>query len=224
MVVRRGTPEAMTKNLKKILAYVDKADEEFAKAMLQIVHHDLPVTTTRATPGVSDRAYEAYKGAADDLSGHGPLATLLARAEGAIDPKRAKKWTLNGNYHADGGKGYVIGPDGKRYEIVVPQYDNGDGRTYTSGTGPQDVGWHTVGTVDGNGYLDPGAGAAEYAERVTVGVIGGGIQTYDNVDVGKTGSCGARTARLSGATTSTTSGATAPSSATGTGSTATTAV
>lgn len=185
---RVWTPEAMTRNLKRILSYVDDADEEFAKAMRRITHHDLPVTTTRATPGISDRAYDAYKGAVDDLSGHGPLASLLAKADDAIDPKRERNWQLPGRYHRDNGDGYVVGPDGRRYEIVVPQYSGPDGKLYTHGTGPEDVGWHTVGVVDGDGYLDPLAGPAEYAERVTIGVIGQGIQTYNNVDPGKTAS------------------------------------
>lgn len=184
------TPEALTKKLKKILSYVDQADEEFSKAMRRIVHHDLPVTTTKATPGVSDRAYDAYQGAVDDLSGHGPLAALLSQADKALDSKQAENWTLEGNYHQDGGDGYVIGPDGKRYEIVVPQYDGAgnDPNRYTHGSGPQDVGWYTVGTVDGSGYLDPKADPAEMSAWLVTGAIsqGDGTQRHNPPEPGKT--------------------------------------
>lgn len=149
--------EALTDQLKKILGHLDTHDRSCAAALNHLATAELPVVTSRATPGLEARAQQALHAALGDVP----------HPATSWDPN----WTLLGNFGAMSladwakalrgypgcdvmtGGGYITGPDGRRYPIAAPVMHE-DGMAYTHGDGVDtrgglDTGWQTLGVVTG---------------------------------------------------------------------------
>lgn len=150
--------ERLTGQLEKILGYLDARDRSCAVALHRLATAELPVVSSRATPGLEERAQQALHAALGDTPhptvSWDPDWTLLA----SFGSMPFADWVqaIGGYPGCDdmSGGGYVTGPDGRRYPIAVPVMTDEEGSAYTHGDGVDtrgglDTGWQTLGVVTG---------------------------------------------------------------------------
>ncbi len=101
---------------------------------------------------------------------------------------------LPGNPHYQAG-GFLVGPDGKRYPLVVPWATGPDGKRYnadvvpTTGTGVDnllglDPGWQTVALMSGIGAFGPKTGAFGKSAIFGAGLFGASVKSEGQYEPG----------------------------------------
>lgn len=117
-----GSDAELTAQVKALLKRVDEADGELVGKLNAVVGEVPPVTTT-ASPGILQRAKDAYGDAKTDHQvdelpkpDWRPWGNLLA----GVLPAGL---SFAGTRFYSGG-GFLVGPDGRRYPIVAPSFES----------------------------------------------------------------------------------------------------
>ncbi|MQA78533.1 MAG: hypothetical protein GEV10_08650 [Streptosporangiales bacterium] len=197
------SPGQLTSEVKQILSYLDAADETLTARLKAAVTDPLPVVGTYATLTLSANATEAWLAAKGPNAGMGPYATnpwdKSWTPDGNVVSGTAGAWDLAvllgapclpGGVAYTGG-GFLVGPDGKEYPVVTPQYAGKGGELSGHGPGAEtlgglDTGWQTLATYTGYDQLGEPLSTAEAGMVIAGAIAGAQYQPYTTVNASAT--------------------------------------
>lgn len=177
------TPQQLTAQLQEILGYLVVADQNLAGALNRALASPLPVSSTSGDAGFVKQVHDLWDQVYDPNQppdNWDEKWTPMGHTFGESDYEWRRALGTLGDCSAlrpYKGGGYMIGPDGRKYEIATPQmvvdgkiYGHGYGADSVGGT---DVGWQTVGVSQGFAQLgEPAPGMSK--AFVFLGALAGG--------------------------------------------------